>query len=308
MGIWMFLRLVCLTALLGSFGWPAAGAAEERRPGKDIREPVLAGTWYPGNPDALRRMIQGYLSGVKTQNVEGDLSAIVVPHAGYRYSGQVAAYAYRLLEGKGFRRIVMIGPSHRVGFKGVSVDTQAGYKTPLGIVPVDQDFAKALLKTGPQIRAVPQAHVEEHSLEIQVPFLQAVLKDFQIVPILMGDQDFKTCSDLAGNLVKALDKHQKTLILASTDLSHRHSGARAKELDMEFLKHVRQLDPQGLANSISSGLCEACGAGPTIATMLAARALGAGRTVILHYANSGDINGDYSEVVGYLSAALTTGK
>ena len=308
MRIRMFLFLVPLTVLLSSVGWFSVGAAEEPHAGKDIREPVLAGTWYPGNPDDLRRTIQGYLSRVKTQDVEGELSAIVVPHAGYVYSGQVAAYAYRLLEGNGFRRVILIGPSHRVGFRGVSVDTQAGYKTPLGIVPVDQDVAKKLLKTSPHIRSVPQAHGQEHSLEIQVPFLQVVLKDFQIVPILMGEQDFKTCSELAGNLVKALDSNQKTLILASTDLSHFHSGTKAKELDMEFLKNVREFDPQGLANSISRGLCEACGGGPTIATMLAARALGARRTVILHYANSGDITGDYSQVVGYLSAALTKRK
>jgi AmmeMemoRadiSam system protein B len=198
----------------------------------------------------------------------------------------------------------MVGPSHHVGFEGASVNLQPAYETPLGIIPVDQELGRRIINANKAISWVPEAHAREHSLEIQLPFLQVVLRDFQIVPILMGRQDFKTSSMLAESLKKVLKQTDNTLILASTDLSHFHSYDRAKELDRAFAERVRTFDPQGLSNALSSGKCEACGGGPTIAVLLAARALGADRTVILKYANSGDVTGDHSRVVGYLSAAL----
>ncbi|MFH1490548.1 MAG: AmmeMemoRadiSam system protein B, partial [Pseudomonadota bacterium] len=148
------------------------------------------------------------------------------------------------------------------------------------------------------------AHLREHSLEIQVPFLQSVLKDFRIVPILMGQQDFEMCTILAEGLVKAIDEDPETLLIASTDLSHSHDEMRANELDGEFIKQVRRFDPEGLDRSLSSGKCEACGGGPAVAVMLAARKLGADRALILHSAHSGDVTGDRTRVVGYMSAAL----
>ena len=239
--------------------------------------------------------------------MEGELKALIVPHAGYMYSGQVAAHAYRLLQDMDFKRVIMVGPSHRARFKGASINLQYGYKTPLGIVPVDQDLARKIIDTSDQIRWVPQAHAREHSLEIQLPFLQTVLNEFQIVPIIMGEQDFKTCSDLADSLLQVIGTVGKTLFLASSDLSHFHSYKRAKELDMRFIKHVREFDPNGLASAISTGSCEACGGGPAITIMLTAQRLGANRTLILKYANSGDVTGDRNRVVGYLSAALIKG-
>jgi AmmeMemoRadiSam system protein B len=203
-----------------------------------------------------------------------------------------------------FKRVIMIGPSHRVRFKGASANLQSGYRTPLGTVPLDQNLAKKIIDISPQIKWVPRAHAHEHSLEIQLPFLQTVLSDFQIVPILMGQQDFNTCSDLAASLVKVLSNMEKTLILASSDLSHFHNYNQANRLDKEFAKHVRNFNPTGLANSLSSGSCEACGGGPVITVMLVAKASGANRTMILNYANSGDITGDHRRVVGYLSAVL----
>ena len=286
-----------------SDGYVAQTKAEDLED-KNIRPSILAGTWYPGSQDALTKMIDGYLSNVKTESLQGNLKAIIVPHAGYTYSGQVAAHAYKLLKKTDFKTVVMIGPSHRIGFRGVSINLQSGYKTPLGVVRVDQTFAKKLLNSGTQFKRVPQAHALEHSLEIQLPFLQTVLKDFQIVPILMGKQDFRTCSDLAKSLNQVLSTSEKTLLLASTDLSHFYNYNRAKELDLEFIKHIRGFDPKALGKSLSSGSCEACGGGPAIATMLAAQETGANRAVILKYANSGDVTGDHSRVVGYLSAAL----
>jgi len=299
--ITLFLILLDLFLLSNGSVARAAGQGPE---GAYIREPILAGAWYPGNPDALKRMIGGFLSEATVEPPKGQLKALIVPHAGYRFSGHVAAHAYRLLESMPFRRVVLVGPSHRLSFSGVSVGLQSAYKTPLGLVPVDRSFAKSLLEAGSQLRWVPQAHSREHSLEIQIPFLQMVLKDFQIVPILMGDQDFGTSARLAESLVRVLGDSERTLLLASTDLSHFHSYDRAKALDGRFMKLLQDLDPEGLAGSLALGSCEACGQGPALAVMLAAQKLAVNRAFILKYANSGDVTGDHKEVVGYLSAAL----
>jgi AmmeMemoRadiSam system protein B len=283
-------------------------AAGEEQALKDVRASILAGTWYPGTPDALTKIVQGYLSEARGPSPDGTLKAIIVPHAGYRYSGGVAAYAYRLLQGSRFKRVILIGPSHRVAFRGVSVNLQSAYKTPLGMVPVDQETGRKLLDTGPNIRWLRKAHALEHSLEIQLPFLQTVLHDFQIVPIVMGEQDIKTCSDLADTLIQVMGDSPETLLLASSDLSHFHNYKQAKDLDLKFIEQVQRFDPEGLLKDLLSGKCEACGAGPVITTLLTARKLGADHSVILKYANSGDVTGDHTRVVGYLSAALVTGK
>jgi predicted class III extradiol MEMO1 family dioxygenase len=245
----------------------AGKAIGEEAQDKGLRSPMFAGTWYPGDPTVLRQTITGYLSKADPPVTEGKVVAIIVPHAGYLYSGQVAAYSYKLLQRNAPKLVFLIGPSHRVGFRGFSVSRYSGYKTPLGVAPVDEDLSKKLLSINPQMRWVPEADGQEHSLEIQIPFLQTVLKDFHIV-------------------------------------SHFHTDQQARALDGEFIKQVREFNPESLAKAVASGSCEACGAGPTITAMLAARELGANRSVILHYANSGDVTNDRRQVVGYLSAAL----
>ncbi len=296
--------LMVAALVLGvSLGYPGIPSAGEKG-SENVRPSILAGSWYPANPERLAETVQGYLANADGDPLSGEVKALIVPHAGYIYSGQVAAHAYRLLQDRLFRKVVMVGPSHHVPFDGVSVNLQPGYKTPLGVVPVDRGLARRIINSNEQIRWVPEAHAQEHSLEIQLPFLQVVLRDFQIVPILMGQQDFRTSSMLAQSLTRVLKQMDDTLLLASTDLSHFHSYERAKELDMAFVEHVRAFGPQGLSNALSSGRCEACGGGPTIAVLLAAQALGADRAVILKVANSGDVTGDHRRVVGYMSAAL----
>ena len=291
--------LLCITLCIGT------SVLAEERAKPNIRQPILAGSWYPGNTEKLRDAIETYLERADAPAPAGELKALIVPHAGYVYSGQVAAYAYRLLRHSGFKRVVMIGPSHRVRFRGASVSMQDGYRTPLGIVPVDHGFVRKLLKGNNTIQWEPRAHAREHSLEIQIPFLQTVLSDFRIVPILMGEQNYETCRSVATILAHAIGSSEGTLILASTDLSHFHSYQQAKALDAAFIKHVADFDAWGLAQSLASGKCEACGAGPTMTALLTARRQGANRSTILRYANSGDVTGDHSRVVGYLSAALS---
>ena len=296
------LAILSLFLLLTGFSSSSFGAGIED---KGVREPVLAGTWYSANPEKLRGQITEFLSKADAEPVRGEVIGLVVPHAGYMYSGQVAAFGYKHLQGTNFKRVILIGPSHHVGFKGIAVDIQSGYRTPLGTTPVDKDFASELLGASSQIRWLPDAFTREHSLEIQVPFLQSVLKEFSIVPVLMQESDDVTCATLAEGLSKTIKKKQgKTLILASTDLSHFHSGDKAKLLDHHFIEGLRAFDPKGLLRSMSRGECEACGGGPTVAALLAARDLGAGQAIVLRYANSGDVTGDYKRVVGYLSAAF----
>ncbi|MFZ7112596.1 MAG: AmmeMemoRadiSam system protein B [Desulfatiglandales bacterium] len=270
----------------------------------EVRPPMLAGTWYPTNADDLRKSISAYLSGPGPASLEGDIRGLVVPHAGHVYSGRVAGSAYRLLKDRPIRRVVMIGPSHRAAFKGISVNLQSAYETPLGNVPVDQAMGKRLLATCPEIKWLPRAHSHEHALEIQLPFLQSVLKDFHIVPLIMGQQDLETCRRLAQGLLTVIDFPETTLFLASTDLSHFHNSRQAETLDRLFIQHIRNFDPLGLSRALASGDCEACGGGPAVAVMLATQGLGAGRSTILDYAHSGHITGDLERVVGYLSAAF----
>jgi AmmeMemoRadiSam system protein B len=307
-GSQMKLRAFTAFLFLGVFlslHMPALSSAADRS-GKGVREPVCADDrWYPRSAPVLSELVKGYLSKAEVEPVSGELIGLIVPHAAYTFSGQVAADAYKHLQKASYQRVVIIGPSHYVEFKGISVDLQSGYRTPLGTVPVDQTFAQELLSAGKQIQYVPQAFTREHSLEMQLPFLQTVLADFRIVPVVMGEYDYGTCTFLAESLANVIKKSEgKTLIISSTDLSHFYSVEKAKALDQKFMEHVRAFDPKGLYRSMAAGECEACGGGPTVATMLCSKELGANRAVIFHYANSGDVNGNYRQVVGYLSAAL----
>ncbi len=275
---------------------------------KDVREAVIAGSWYPGDRDLLAADINGYLEGAELAPVEGDIVAIVSPHAGYTYSGGVAAHAYAHLRGRTYDSVIVVAPSHRFGFRGVSIFGGDGYETPLGIVPVDRELADAITDPSEGLAYEPRAHAAEHSLEIQVPFLQRTLGSFSIVPIIMGDQSESRIRLLAARIADAVRSHsprKRVLIVASTDLSHFHEYDRAVALDSVVLDRVNAFDPEGLIEALERGECEACGGGPVAAVMMAARELGAERSTVVRYANSGDVTGDRSEVVGYMAAVLT---
>ena len=272
---------------------------------KEVREPVFAGSWYPGNPEVLSRDIQRYLGDAKKEKVEGEVVALVSPHAGYMYSGRVAAYAYQLLEGKHFDSVVVVAPSHQALFKGASLYDRGGYRTPLGVVPVDVDLSKKMMEQRKEIQFLPEAHSQEHSLEIQIPFLQVVLKTFKLIPIVMEPYwNWETCQYLASAIAETA-KGKNVLLVASSDLSHFHSYDQAVKLDKIVLNHIERFDPEGLNRDLRGGRCEACGGGPIISIMLAAKALGANQGKVLKYLNSGDITGDRSRVVGYAAGFFT---
>ena len=272
-------------------------------PAEEIRESILAGSWYPGDPKRLRQDVELYLEKAQAVELQGELVALIAPHAGYQYSGQVAAYAYKLLERRKFETVVIIAPSHRAYFPGVSVYDRGGFRTPLGAVPLDAELIGTLKEHDRRIRYVAEAHAREHSLEIQLPFLQVVMPGFKLVPLIMGDQSFASCQWLAEAVANTIGK-RSVLVVASTDLSHFHPYQEAKELDQVVLDKVNAFDPRSLSENLQGGKGEACGGGPVVTAMLIARKLGANKSQVLRYANSGDVTGDHSGVVGYMAAAV----
>ena len=269
-----------------------------------IRKAAVAGSWYPGTAAALAAAVDRHLAGA-TRDVGGDLVALIAPHAGLMYSGPVAAHAYHLLRGRTFDVAVLVGPSHFVGFEGVAVHPPGGFETPYGVTPIDADCAARLRKTSTMIVDHPHAHVREHSLEMQLPFLQRLAPDVPIVPLVMGYQKAETARALGDALSDAL-RDRKALLIASTDLSHYHDAATAEHLDRIVIDRVAAFDADGLQRALDARPEHACGGGPTVAVMRAARQLGARDAVVLDYADSGDVSGDKSAVVGYLAAALGT--
>ena len=268
-----------------------------------LRKSILAGSWYPGDPSVLKGDITRYIQNVPDRDLAGDILGLIVPHAGYVYSGQVAAHAYKLIRGKRYDAVILIGPSHRVAFSGISIYSQGAYETPLGLVPVDENIAREMKHLSKIIIDFPAAHDQEHSLEIQLPFLQVALGSFSFVPLVMGDQNAATCRELA-NVIYQVAKDRHVLIVASTDLSHFYEYKKASQLDGIVLRHVQDKDVEGLLRNLAHDKTEACGGGPMAAMMLAADKLGAHHSLLLKYANSGDVTGDKSSVVGYTSAVF----
>lgn len=267
-----------------------------------IRRAVVAGSWYPGSAAALAAAVDRHLSAVH-RRVDGDLVALIAPHAGLMYSGPVAAHAYDLLRTRTFDVAVLVGPSHFVAFDGVSIYPTGGFETPFGIAAIDAACADALVASGAVIREYPAAHAREHSLEMQLPFLQHLAPSVPIVPLVMGSQTASTARALGGVLAATL-RGRRALLIASTDLSHYHDAATAAALDRVVIDCVARFDADALQSALDARPEHACGGGPTVAVMRAARFLGARDAAVLNYADSGDVSGDKSAVVGYMAAAF----
>jgi hypothetical protein len=268
------------------------------------RPAAVAGTWYPGHPATLLSAIDEYFERV-SESVTGDITALVSPHAGLMYSGPVAAHAYRQLEGRAYDVIVLVGPSHHVGFEGVAIVPRGVFETPLGDIEVSPDDADAIIATTPVVCELPAAHRREHSLEMQLPFLQRVLPGVPIVPLVMGHQSRATIDSLAEGLAAALAS-RRALLVASSDLSHYHDSRRAAVLDHVIVEAVERFDPEAVERALVRDPGHACGGGPIVSVMRAARALGAADARVLCYADSGTVSGDTSAVVGYCSAVFGT--
>ncbi|MCK4649334.1 AmmeMemoRadiSam system protein B, partial [bacterium] len=289
---------ILLIVVLGPFLY--AQAPKTQAIPKKARRPAVAGAFYPGNRLLLQRQVDGFLAKAKKVELEGKLVALISPHAGYIYSGPVAAYAYKQLTGRDFDTVILIGPSHRAGFAGASVYNQGSYQTPLGLVEVDFDLASKIIAQDKSIRYIPQAHVREHSLEVQLPFLQRTLKDFKIIPILISEPSLKNCRILADAIFKSI-KGKKVLIIASTDLSHYQPYKEACRLDKITLDAIVTLKPEEVAKK-----GDMCGQAAVLTTILLAKRLGADKAIILKYLNSGDTAGPKDGVVGYGAVAIVS--
>ncbi len=273
----------------------------------DTRPSSIAGTWYPGDRETLAQSIDRYLQNCPKQESAGKVIGIITPHAGHRYSGQVAAHAFRCLQDLEPDIVVIVSPLHFPHPASVLSTDHEAYETPLGILPVDKTlligFEQELLQAGgPELKRIREDR--EHSLEIELPFLQRTLKKpFRFLPLMLPDQSEKTVKAV-GHALGATLEGQNAVLIASSDLSHFYPQAIAQRLDGEILARLEAFDPSGVLSAEQEGVGFACGRGALAAVLWAAQDLGADRVKVLHYATSGDITADYNSVVGYGAAAI----
>lgn len=276
-----------------------------------IRMPAVAGQFYPAAPKELAKMIDGFLARADPPTIEGKIRAIVVPHAGYVYSAPVAAYAYKAIAGQPYTTVVIVGNSHHEGYEGASVYNRGKFRTPLGDLEIDTDLANRLIARNPKIIFFRESpHIPEHSLEVQLPFLQKTLDSFKIVPILMGTASRDTADILGDALAECAGP--ATLVIASSDMSHYPPYESAKYADGKVAdaiasgsednleRTIRQLESMGVPNAVTF----LCGEGAVKVVMRYAEKIGAKKSRLLKYENSGDTAGSKDRVVGYCSVAF----
>jgi AmmeMemoRadiSam system protein B/AmmeMemoRadiSam system protein A len=293
---WLAAQLIGLLAIA-----PLQQACRASQP--KIRAAGVAGGFYPADPVVLKSMMDGMLGDVTQPPIKDPILAVVAPHAGYQYSGPVAAYTYGALKGHKYSRVVVIAPSHYEAFDFTSIYDGEAYVTPLGKIQVDKDFAAKLAKMSSTMRLSGQGHDPtsagtEHAIEVQLPWLQRVLGNFTLVPIVMGDQSYENSRALGVALAKLI-KGGDTLIVASSDLSHYHHYDQAVKIDHKTLHALEAWDYFSMSRNFETRVWEACGGAPIVAAMIAAEHMGANQAKVLKYANSGDTSGDHSRVVGY---------
>lgn len=273
----------------------------------DIRPSPIAGTWYPGSPEALRRALDAFLSQAKQEPLEGEVVGVIAPHAGHRYSGQVAAHAFQYLRGLQPDIVAVISPLHIPAAGQVFTSGHEAYATPLGVVPVDQRCVAQLEAALEELSGPPLIAIRndsEHSLEIELPFLQHILGEgFRLLPIMIHDPS-RSATERVGHALARVLADEKAVLVASSDLSHFYPQEIAHRLDRQMLARVEAFDPQGVLEIEEQGLGFACGRAAIAASLWAARDLGARRVRVVDYATSGDVTGDYASVVGYGAAVI----
>lgn len=269
-----------------------------------VKEPAVAGSFYPAERDKLERMVDGLLAAAENRPARGELKALIAPHAGYVYSGHVAAYAYRHLRERDVRTVILIGAAHREAYKGASVYTEGSWKTPLGKVAINRAMAAALIDEKKGVRFLPKAFEKEHSLEVQLPFLSRTLEDFTIVPVLIGMPTRESFLQLKEKLIEILKRDEKAIIVASTDLSHYFPYDRAVSMDRAMTDAVTRMSLEDVERHNTRKTAQMCGHYAVLLTMSVVRELGATNGVLYKYANSGDVTGDRQKVVGYAAMGL----
>lgn len=272
----------------------------------DHKKADLAGKWYSASPEALRSELKQYLDNVPDQNGKVPL-AVIVPHAGYQFSGPVAAYSFKALQGRDIESVVLIGFCHRKQFDGIAVYDRGSFETPLGVIEVDAGLADNIMAKDKRFIFNKDAFSGENSIEMEIPFIQMVLPEAKIVPIAFGTQGYGDAVILANALAEALKDRKDVVVIASTDLSHYHPYDEANSIDGHMIKTLGSMDAKGLYDEAQLGVSELCGIMPVTAVLIMAEKLGYKDLKVLKYANSGDTYGQKERVVGYLSAAIYTG-
>lgn len=277
---------------------------------RKVRRPAVAGYFYEADHETLRARIEHcFLSKLgpgRLPSVAEDgprrIKGLVVPHAGYMYSGPVAAYAYLALAEDGVPdTVVIIGPNHTGLGAGISIMVEGSWRTPLGDVEIDSELAKAVQQRSELIAVDEEAHLNEHSIEVQLPFLAYLYgKRVRFVPICMMIQAYEACVDV-GRAVASASRGRNVVVVASSDFTHYESQASAEAKDKLAIERIERLDPKGLLDVVESRGISMCGPGPVAAMLIAASQLGAASAKLLKYATSGDVTRDYSSVVGYSS-------
>ncbi len=270
-----------------------------------IRQPAVAGTFYSDDKNELTFTVEHHLKNVNPiPEIEGQIIALIVPHAGLIYSGQIAAFCYKLLEYSQKNRIILCGPSHRHGFDGLSVyGAGVTWTNPIGNVNCNKKICNKLLNYDNKITMLELAHDREHCLEVQLPYLQSALNDFDITPIIMGYPTEENIN-LMTDALTSLPMNENTIMIASTDWQHYKSASVGWKMDSLGILCLENLDPDQLEKYLNDKQVEMCGGGSTVAVMHAAINKGANSVKILRYGDSGDISGDKSSVVGYVAAVL----
>jgi MEMO1 family protein len=273
----------------------------------DLRPSPIAGTWYESRPEILKRNVDNYLDRAKLPELPGKVIAVIAPHAGHRYSGAVAGYAFAALRNERPDLVAIIAPMHHPYMQPLITSSHDAYATPLGSIPIDKSALEELntiLKADIGLELSAVARDPEHSLEIELPFLQrALVSDFKLLPIMVRAQDPLISKGLGKALAKVLREKNYALV-ASTDLSHFYDQETAKKLDSEMLRQIEDFSPEGVFEVERKGKGFACGHAAVASVLWAARELGADTVKLLHYATSGDVTGDTSGVVGYGAAAI----
>lgn len=272
---------------------------------ENIKEPNVSGQFYDADPQELTRQVNSFIN-IRDAKIVPDFKNVqmmIAPHAGYQFSGRVAGYSFHAVKSRDIKTVIILAPSHYYGFDGASVWAKGGMKTPLGVAPVDEDFAKALLAADPKFIDDPKAYDKEHSLEVEIPFLQESYQDFKIVPVILGQMSFATCQKLAASLNVLIGARKDILIVVSSDMSHYHDGKTARTMDLATLEIITKLDAKDLYKQCLVRSKEMCGFIPVTTALLLAQLRGWDAEV-LKYAHSGDVTGDNSKVVGYGSVVF----
>ncbi len=289
-------------------GWKRQAAQPET-----VRSPAVAGSFYPDSPQVLSAQVGKFIDDAELAETDGELIGLIAPHAGYVYSGHVAGYAYKQLMGQSFDTVVLVGLSHRYPIGGAAIYARGVFRTPLGDIQIDEDLAAEIMRLNSDILDLPPAHANEHSLEVQLPFLQYTLSDFRIVPILLQDDSPENVIPLSRAIAEAMGD-RSCLLIGSTDLCHYPVYEEARKSDQVVIEAIEHFDPDYLRQQMDEYMqhhptqnfhCMMCSTGAIYTTMGAAKALGGNRIGVLKAANSGDVPiGGRDQVVGYMAAGI----